>query len=121
MWQMFDKTRNQMINWGWANPCAFRDQVNRSTLPIANKQKLTTTGEIFCWHSSDDLQAMIQPRSCQQYWPVDLLATRPQNCDLIINEDDDNGNLANFRAPSDPGSHHGNGNDREDSDGRKNM
>jgi hypothetical protein len=30
MVQMFDKTRDQINNWRWDNPCAFGDQVDRS-------------------------------------------------------------------------------------------
>jgi len=59
MGQMFDKTRDQMNNWRWDNPCAFGDQVDRSNPQTTSAGKVQRTGERFSWYGSDDLRAKI--------------------------------------------------------------
>jgi hypothetical protein len=69
------------------------------------------TSEHFSWYGSDDPRAKIEPPSCRQYKPDDLLAFRPLNLDGIIDEDDDDENWAVPRAPSSGRSRPGDGND----------
>jgi len=47
MGQMFDKTRDQMNNWGWDNPHAFGDQVDRSIPQTTCSGKVKRTSERF--------------------------------------------------------------------------
>jgi len=49
-------------------------------------------GEHVSWCGSDDLKANIEPPSCRQYKPGDILAVRPLSWDEIIDEDDDDVN-----------------------------
>jgi len=63
--QMFDKTRDEMNNWRWDNPCAFRDQVNRSNPQTTSLGKVKRTSERFSWYGSNDLRAKIEPPSCR--------------------------------------------------------
>ena len=44
MAQVFDKTRDQMNNWRWDNPCAFGDQVDRTNPQTTNSRKIKHTG-----------------------------------------------------------------------------
>jgi len=121
MWQMFDKTRDQMNNWRWGNPCAFGDQVDRSNPQTTSFGKVKHTGERFSWYSSDDSRATIEPPSCQQYKPGDFLAIRPLNWDDIINEDDDDENWVDPRALSDGKGRPGDGKDNDDGEGEEDM
>jgi hypothetical protein len=111
---MFDKTRDQMNNWRWDNPRAFRDQVDRSNPQTTRSGKVKRTDERFSSYCSDDLRAKIAPPSCQQYKPGDFLAVRPLNWDEIIDEDDDDDNWADPGAPSGGSSRPGDGNDNDD-------
>jgi len=92
MWQMFDKTRNQLNNWRWDNPHAFGDQLDRSNPQTTSSGKVEHAGEHFSWYGSNDLSAKIEPRSCQRYKPGDFLAVRPLNWDEIIDKDHDDEN-----------------------------
>jgi hypothetical protein len=87
MRQMFDKTGDQMNNWGWDNPRACGDQVDCSNPQPNSSGKVKRTGEHFSWYRSDDLRAKIEPPSCRQYNPGDLLAVTPLNSDDINDED----------------------------------
>jgi len=119
MGQMFDKTRNQMNNWGWDNPRAFGDLVNRSNPQTTSSGKVKRTSEHFSRYGSDDLRAKIEPPSCRQYKPDDFLAVRTQNWDEIIDEDDDDDNWADPGAPSGGRSRSSDGNDNDDSEGEE--
>jgi hypothetical protein len=72
--QMFDKTRYQMNNWRWDNPCAPGDQVDHSNPQTTSSGKVKCTGERFSWYGSDDLRAKIQPPRYRQSKPGDFLA-----------------------------------------------
>jgi len=60
---------------------------------------------------------MIEPPSRRQYKPGDFLAVGPLNWDEIIDEDDDDENWADPRAPSGGRSRPGNDNDNDDGEG----
>jgi hypothetical protein len=79
MGQMFDKTRDQMNNWRWDNPRAFGDQVDSSILQTTSLGMVKRTGERVSRYGSDDLRVKIEPPSCRQYKPCDVLAVRPLN------------------------------------------
>jgi len=115
MGQMFDKTRNQMNDWRWDNPRAFRDQVDRSNPQTTTSGKVKRSSECFSWHGSDDLRATIEPPRCRQYNPGNFLAVRPLNWNEIIDEDDDDENWADPGAPSGGRSHPNNGNGNDNS------
>jgi hypothetical protein len=66
MGQMIDKTCDQMNNWRWDNPRAFRDQVDRSNPQTTSSGKVERTCARFSWYSSDDLRAKIEQPSCRQ-------------------------------------------------------
>jgi len=119
MGQMFDKTRDQMNNWRWDNPHAFRDQVDRSNPLTTSSSKVKCTGERFSWYGSDDFTAKIEPPGCRQYKPGDFLAIRPLNWDEIIDDDDDDENWADPGAPSGGRSRPGDGNDNDNGDGEE--
>jgi hypothetical protein len=89
-----------MNNWRWDNPHAFGDKVDRSNLQTTSSRKVKHTGERFSWHCSDDLRAKIEPPSCRQYKPGDLLVIRQLNWDEILDEDDDDENWADPGGPS---------------------
>ena len=116
---MFHKTRDQMHNWGWDNPHAFGDQVDRSNRQTTSSGKVKRTSELFSWYSSDDLRPEIEPPSRRQYKPGDFLAVRPLNWDEIIDQDDDDENWADPGAPSGGRSHPGDDNDNDDGDGEE--
>ena len=61
----------------------------------------------------------MEPPSCRQYKPGDFLAIRPLNWDEIIDEDDDDENWADPRAPSSGRSCPGNGNDNDNGEGEE--
>ena len=117
---MFHKIRDQMNNWGWDNPCAFGDQVDRSNPKTTSSGKIKRTGECFSWYGCDDPRAKIELPSCRQYKPGDFLAVRPLNWDEII-EDDDHDNWADPGAPSSGRSRLGNGNDNDDGETGEDM
>jgi len=100
MGQMFDKTHNQMNIWRWDNLGAFGDQVNRSNPQTTNLGKVKRTGKRFSLYGSDDLRSKIEPPSCRQYKPGNILAGRPLNWDDIIDEDDDDENWTDPGGPS---------------------
>jgi len=79
MGQMFDKTRDQMNIWGWDNPRAFGDQVDRSNLQTTNTGMVKRTGERFSSYGRDVLRANIEPPSCRQYEPGDIQAVLQLN------------------------------------------
>jgi len=117
MGQMFDKTRDQMNNWRWDNPCAFGDKVDRSNPQTTSSGKVKRSGERFAWYGSDDLRATIEPPSCRQYKPGDFLAVRPLNWDEIIDEDDDDVNWVDSGALSGGMSRPGDGNKNDNGEG----
>jgi len=98
--QIFDKTPHQMNNCRWDNPGALRDQVDSSNPQITNLGNIERTGERFPRYGSDDLQGKIEPPSCRQYKPGDVLAVKTLNWDKIIHEDDDDDNWADPGEPS---------------------
>jgi hypothetical protein len=111
---MFDKTCDQMNNWRWDNPSVFGDQVDRSNPQTTSSGKVISTGEHFAWYGSNDLRAMIEPPSCQQFKPGDFLGVRPLNWDEIIDEDDDDENWADPGGPSGGRSRPGDDNDTDE-------
>jgi hypothetical protein len=121
MGQMFDKTHDQMNNWRWDNPHAFVDQVDRSNPQATSLGKVEHTGEHFSWYGSDDHRATMEPPSCRQYKPGDILAVRPLNWDEMIDEDDDDENWADPGAPSGGWSHPNDGNDIDNGEGEEDM
>jgi hypothetical protein len=72
--QMFDKTRDQMSNWRWDNPCTFGDEVNGSNPQTTSLRRVKRTGERFSWYRSDDLRATLEPTCCRHFKPGDFLA-----------------------------------------------
>jgi len=116
---MFDKTRDQLNMWWWDNHHAFGDQVDRSNQLTTNLGKVKSTGVCFSRYGSDDLGAKIEPPSCQQYKSGNFLAVWPLNCDEIIDEDDDDENLADAGAPSGGSSCPSHGNDTDDAEGEE--
>jgi len=100
MRQIFDKICDQRNNWRWGNSSTFGDSVDHSNPQTTSSGEDKCTGERFSWYSSNDLRVEIEPTSCQQYKPGDVLAVRPLNWDEIINLDDDDGNWENPVAPS---------------------
>jgi hypothetical protein len=114
MGQMIDKTCDQMSNWRWDNPRAFRDQVDRSNPQTTRYGNVKCTGEHFSWYGSDNPTAMIEPPSCRQYKPGDFLAVRPLNWDEIIDKDDDDDNWADSGVRSGGRRRPGDGNDNDD-------
>jgi hypothetical protein len=121
MGQMYDKTHNQMNIWGWDNPHAFGDQVDRSNPQTTSSGKVKCTSECFSWYGSDDVRAKIEPPCCRQYKPGNFLAVTPLDWDEIIDEDDDYDNWADPGAPSGDRSRSSNGNDNDDSEGEEGM
>jgi len=121
MGQMFEKTRDQMKNWRWDNPRAFGYRVDRSNAQTTSSGKVKRTTECFSWYSRDDRRAKIEPPSCRQYKPGHFLADRPMNWDDIIDEDDDNENWADPRAPSHGRSRPGNSDDNDKGEGEEDM
>ena len=59
---------------------------------------------------------MIESPSCRQYKPGDLLAVKPLNWDVIIDEDDEDYNWADRGAPNGGWSCPGDGNDNDNGD-----
>jgi len=121
MGQIFDKTHDQMNIWRWDNPSAFGDQVDRSNPQTISLGKVRRTGEHFSCYGSDDLRAKIEPPSCQQYMPGDLLAVRPLNWDEIIDEYEDDENWVDPRASTGGRSRPSDRNDNDDGEGEKDM
>jgi hypothetical protein len=87
-----------MNNWRWNNPSASGHQVDHTNPQTTSLRKITLPGEFFSWYGSDDLQAKIEPPSCQQYNRGDLLAVRLLNWDEKINGDNDDENRADPAA-----------------------
>jgi len=110
-----------MNNGRWNNPGACGDQVDRSNPPTTRSGKVKRTDERCSWYGSKHLRAKIEPRSCRQYKPGDLLAVRPQNWNEKINKDNDDDNWANPGAPSGGRSRPNDGNDNDDSEGEEDM
>ena len=106
-----------MNNWRWDNPCAFEDQVDRSNPQTTSSGKVKCTGKRCSWYGRDDLSATIEPPSCRQYKPGNILAIRPLNWDEIIDEDHDVENWADPGAPSSGRRRPGHGNDNDDGEG----
>ena len=107
------------MNSRWHNPHAFREQVDCFNPQTTSSGKIEHTGERFSWYGSDDLRAKIEPPSCRQYKPGDFLLVRRLNWDEIINEDDNDENHANSRAPSGGRSRPGDGNDNDNGEGKE--
>jgi len=89
-----------MNNWRWYNPCAFRDQFDRSNLETTRSGKAICAGERISWYGSDDRRAMIEAPSYWLFKPGDLLAIRRLKRDEIIDEDDDNEHWVDREASS---------------------
>ena len=119
MWQMFDKTRDQMNNRRWDNPRAFENQVDRFNTQTTSLGKVKCTGECFSWYGSNHLRAKIDPPRCRQYEAGDFLAVRPLNWDQILDEDDDDENWPDPGAPSGGRSRPGDGYDNDDGKGEE--
>jgi hypothetical protein len=77
------------------------------------------TSEQYSWHGSDDIRAKIEPPSCRQYKPSNVLGVRPLNWDELIDEDDDDENWADPGAPCDGRSRPGDGNDTDNGEGEE--
>jgi len=121
MGPMFDKTRNQMNNWRWDNPHAFRDLVDHSNPQTPSLGKVKHTGKRISWYGSNDPRATTDPPRCRLYKPDNFLAMRPLNWDEIIEEEDDDENKVDPGAPSGGWSGPGNGNDNDDGKGEEHM
>jgi len=121
MGQMFDTTRYQINNWRWDNPRVFRDQVDCSNPQTTDLARLKSRSERFPWCCSDDRRAMIEPPSRWRYKQGHLLAVRPLSWYEIIDEDDDDENWPNPRAPSGGRSHPTDDNDNENGEGEEDM
>jgi hypothetical protein len=119
MGQMFDKTRDEMKNWTWDKQGAFGDQVDNSNPETTRSGQVHRTGEYFYWYGSNYLRAKIEPPSCRQYKPGDLLAVRPLSWDEIIDEDDDDDTWVDPGTPSGGRSRPSHGNDNDDSKGEE--
>jgi hypothetical protein len=119
---MFDKTHNDMNNWRWDNPHAFRDQVDHYNLMITSLGKVKHTGVRFSWYGRDDLRAKIEPPSCRQYKQGDYLAIRQPNwADIMDQDDDDDENWADPAGPSGRRSRPGNGHDNNNREVEENT
>ena len=114
MEQIFDKTHDQMSNWRWDDPRAFRDQVDCSNPQTTSLGKVKRTGKYFSWYGSDDPRAEIQPPRCRQYKPGDFPAVRPLNWDEMIDDNDDDDDRADPGALSGERSRPGDGNGNDD-------
>jgi len=121
MGQIFDKTPDQMNNWRCDNPFGFWDQVDSSNPQTTSSGKVKLTSEPFSWYGSDDPSAKIEPPSCRQYKPGDFMAVRRLNWDEILDENDDDENWADRRAPSDGRSCPSDRNDNDDGQGEEGM
>jgi hypothetical protein len=121
MVQMFDKTRDQMNNWRWDNPCGLEDQVDRLNPHTTSLGKVQPTSEHFSWYGTDDLRVMIEAPSRRQYKPGDFSAVRRLNCDEIIDEDEVDDNGVDARGPSGGRSHPCDANDNHDSESEEDM
>jgi len=117
--QMFGKTRSQMNNWRWDNPCDFWNQVDRSNLQKTSTGMVKRTAERFSSYCSDDFRAKIEPPSCQQYKPGDFLAIGLLNWDEIIDEKNDDENWVDSGALSGGRSRSSNGNDNDNGEGEE--
>jgi hypothetical protein len=102
-----------MNYWKGDNPHAFGDQVDLSNPQTTSLGRVKRTGERFSWYCSYDIRANIVPPSCWQYKPGNFLGVRPLNWDEIIDEDDDDENWADPRAPSGGWSRPGNDTDND--------
>jgi hypothetical protein len=100
MGQMFDKTRNRMNNWMWDKSCAFRSQFDLSNLQTTCSGMVKPTVERFPCYGIEHLMEQIEPPSCRQYTAGEFLAVRLLNWDEIIDEDDDDDNMADPGGPS---------------------
>jgi len=110
-----------MNNWRCNNPRTFGNQINCSNLQTTSSGKVKRTGEHFSWYGSDDLRAKIEPPSCRQYKPGNLLAVRPLNWDEIIDDDDNDENWADPGAPSSGRSCLSDGNDNDNGNGKEDL
>ena len=119
--QMFNKTRDQMNNCRWGNPCALQDQVNHSNPQTTSSEKVKCIDQHLSWYGNDNLRAKIEAARCRQYKPGDILADRPLNWDDIIDDDDDDENWADPRAPSGWRSRPSDSNDTDDGEGEEEM
>jgi hypothetical protein len=117
MGQMFDKTRNQLNNWRCDNPHAFGDQVDCTNPQTTSWGKVKRNGKRFSWYGSDALRAKIEPPTCWQYKPGDFLAFGLLYWDEIIDNDDDDENWVDSRAPSGGRRCPGHGNDNDNGKG----
>jgi len=121
MGQMFDKTRNQMNNWRCDNPCTFGNQDDYSNQQTPCLGRVKGTGELFSWDRSDDLRAKINPPSCWQYKPGDILALIALNWNERIDKDDDQEYWVDPRALSSGRSCPSDGNNNDNSEGEEDM
>jgi hypothetical protein len=119
MGPIFDKSCDQMNNWWWDNPRAFRDEVDLSNPYTTSLGKVKCTSERFSCYGSDDLRVYIEPRSCGQYKPANFLVVGPLKWDKIVVEDEDDEKWADPGAPSGRRSHPGDGNDNDNREGEE--
>jgi len=119
MGQIFDKTRDEMNNWRWDNPCAFSDQVYRSNPQTTSSGKVKRTAKRFSGYGSDDLRVKIELPSCPQYKPGDFLGFGPLYWEGIIDEADDDETWVDPGAPSSGKSHPGDANDNDNGEGQE--
>jgi hypothetical protein len=119
MGQLFHKTHHHMNNWKCDNPHALGDQVYHSDPQKTRLGIVKRTGECFSSYGRDDLRAKIEPPSCRQYKPGDVLAVRPLDCDKIIDQNDDDENWADPGALSGGRSNPSDGNENDDGEGEE--
>jgi len=119
MGQMFDKTQDQINHWRRDNPRAFGDQVDHYDPQTTSLEKAKCTGELLSWYGSADLRVKIEPPSCRQYNPGNILAVRQLNWDEIFDQHDDNESWVDHRAPRGGKSRPPYGNDNDIGEGEE--
>jgi len=119
MGQMFDNTHDQMKNWRWDNPRAFKDQVDCTNPQTTSLGKVKPTCERFCWYSSNDHSAKIEPPSCRQFKRADLPALTQLKWDEGIEKDDDDEEWGHPAAPGSGRSRPGGDSDNDDGEGEQ--
>lgn len=122
MGKMFDILQDQMNNWrSRDNPSAIRNLVHSSNPETTCSGIVQRTGDHVSWYRTDDPRAMIGPPRCQQFKLGDMLRVPPPNCDVLIDEDVDDGNSGYSGEPSGSSILHGDGKENNDSEGGEDM
>jgi hypothetical protein len=114
---MVHKTHWYMNTCGWEDPCSFGNQVKHFNLKSTSVEHDKYIGECFSCYSIDNLCAMIDPPSCVQYKPGNVLAVKTLHWDEIFDEDDDDRHRADRNALDGGLSHPGNHNVNDDGKG----